>query len=77
MRTPKVFSPVPGLEKRFLKAWGFSFRPSHELLHGDPNLPTRTRSLEFSWTDAVPQKNNRALDVLQRVSWNLWRYRPR
>lgn len=53
-----------------IKAWKFSFQPSHELLHGDPSLPTRTRSLEFSWTDAVPPKNNRALDVLQRLSYS-------
>jgi hypothetical protein len=53
-----------------IKAWKFSFQPSHEPLHGDPSLPTRTRSLELSWTDAVPPKNNRALDVLQRLSYS-------
>ena len=53
-----------------IKAWKFSFQPSHEHLHGDPSLPTRTRSLEFSWTDAVPPKDNRALDVLQRLSYS-------
>jgi hypothetical protein len=65
------------LEKRYFKAWRVSFQPPHELLPGDPSLPTHTRSLKLSWTDAVPQKNNRALDLFQRVSWNVWRCRPR